>query len=228
MRNKAADVQKAIAGIKGIAETRIKYPLREATLETEVDLKAAQEHGLKPGDVRRAAVTMLSGIVVGSLFEDQKVFDVVVWSTPETRHSLSNIRDLKIDTPGGGHVRLGDVAKVRIVPCDSAIRHEACKRYIDVVADVQKNNLGEIAAEIKDRVQQVKFPNEYYASVLGDYEIPARREHPLAGLLAGCRSRNLLPVASGGGKLALGRTIIPDISRRAGRRRIGRPTSPEA
>jgi CzcA family heavy metal efflux pump len=172
LRSKAADVQKAIAGVKGVAESRIKYPLQEATLETEVDLKAAQEHGLKPGDVRRAAVTMLSGIVVGSLFEDQKVFDVVVWSTPETRHSLSNIRDLKIDTPDGGHVRLGDVAKVRIVPCDSAIRHEACRRYIDVVADVQKRELGDVAADIKNRVQEVKFPIECYASVLGDYDVP--------------------------------------------------------
>ena len=38
----------------------------------------AQRYGIKPGDVRRAAATLLSGIQVGSLFEQQKVFDVVV------------------------------------------------------------------------------------------------------------------------------------------------------
>ena len=47
--------------------------------------RAAQEYGVKPGDVRRAAATLVSGIGVGSLFEEQKVFDVVVWGTPETR-----------------------------------------------------------------------------------------------------------------------------------------------
>ena len=70
---------------------------------------------------------MLSGIQVGNLFEEQKVFDVVVWSTPETRNSLTSIRDLLIDTPSGGQVRLGDVAEVRIVPAASVIRHDAVK-----------------------------------------------------------------------------------------------------
>ncbi len=44
-----------------------------------------QQFGVKPGDVRRAAAILLSGIEVGQLFYDQKVFDVVVWGTPETR-----------------------------------------------------------------------------------------------------------------------------------------------
>src|SRR3954470_7152931 len=50
----AGDVKRALTGIKGIAELRVKTPIQEATLETEVDLVAAQKHGLKPGDVRRA------------------------------------------------------------------------------------------------------------------------------------------------------------------------------
>ena len=40
------------------------------------------------------------GIHVGSLFEEQKVFDVVVWGTPATRSSLDSVRNLLIDTPG--------------------------------------------------------------------------------------------------------------------------------
>ncbi len=204
LRSKAKNVKKAIQGIDGIAESRIKFPIREATLETEVNLKAAQEHGLKPGDVRRAAVTMLSGIVVGSLFEDQKVFDVVVWSTPETRHSLSSIRDLNIDTPDGGHVKLGDVAEVRIVPTNSIVRHEACKRYIDIVSDVQDRDLGEVVADIKGRVQEMKFPLEYYASVVGDYAVPrAARLHFLAvSLAAAAGIFFLLQAAVGSWRLA--------------------------
>lgn len=204
LRSKAEDVKKAIKGIDGIVESRIKYPIREATLETEVNLKAAQEHGLKPGDVRRAAVTLLSGIVVGSLYEDQKVFDVVVWSTPETRHSLSSIRDLKIDTPDGGRVRLGDVAEIRIVATDSAIRHEACRRYIDVVADVQKRDLGAVAADIKVRIGDLKFPLEYFTSVLGDYAVPraARVRVLVVSLAAATGIFFLLQAAVGSWRLA--------------------------
>jgi Cu/Ag efflux pump CusA len=114
---------------------------------------------------------LLSGIQVGSLFEEQKVFDVVVWSTPETRHSLSNIGDLSIDTPSGKSARLGDVAKVRIVPAASDIRHDAVRRYLDVIADVPRRDLGAVAADISGRLKGLKFPLEYHAELLGDYAV---------------------------------------------------------
>ncbi len=61
-------------------------PAEEPTIEIETDLARAQEYGIKPGDVRRAAAAILiTGIQVGNLFEEQKVFDVVVKGTPEMR-----------------------------------------------------------------------------------------------------------------------------------------------
>ena len=49
--------------------------------------------------VRRAVTTLVSGIEVGNLFDDQKVFDEVVWGAPEIRQNLSDVEDLLIDTP---------------------------------------------------------------------------------------------------------------------------------
>ena len=172
LRQQGEDVRKAITGIRGVAETRIHWPIRQATLETEVNIAKAQAYGLKPGDVRRAAATLLSGIQVGSLFEDQKVFDVVVWSTPETRHSMSNIRDMMIDTPSGGHVRLGDIADVRIVPTASVIRHEAVKRYVDVVAAVEGRDHVAVAADIDKAVHAIPFALESHARVFGSTGLP--------------------------------------------------------
>ena len=165
----AEDVKTAIVGIDGIVGARIDAPSQQPTLEIEVDLPAAQRYGIKPGDVRRAAATMFSGLQVGYLFEEQKVFDVVVWGMPATRHSLGSVRDLLIDTPGGGHVRLGDVAHVRIVSSPSAIHHEAVKRYLDVFAGVHGRDLGAVAADIESRLQRVPMPLECHAEVLGEY-----------------------------------------------------------
>ncbi len=169
LRSAAEEVNKSIMGINGINKLQTKLPVEQPTLEIEVDLTAAQKYGLKPGDVRRAAAIMFSGIQVGSLFEQQKVFDVVVWSTPETRQSLSSIRDLMIDTPDGGQVRLGDVARVSIGSTPSIIHHEAVHRYIDVVADIKGRNINAVAAAIDERLEQIQFPLEYHAEVLGGY-----------------------------------------------------------
>jgi Cu/Ag efflux pump CusA len=169
LRSAAEDAKAAMAGINGIVAMHVQLPVEEPALEIEVNLAEAQRYGIKPGDVRRAAATMFSGLQVGSLFEEQKVFDVVVWSTPNTRNSLSSVRELLIDTPSGGRVRLGEVAQVRIVPTASVIRHEAVHRYLDVVADVQGRELGSVAADVKSRLQQVRFPLEYHAEVVGEF-----------------------------------------------------------
>ena len=105
-------------------------------MEVQVDLARAQAAGVKPGDVRRAAAILMGGITVGNLFEQQKVFDVVVWGAPEIRQNEDDIENLLIDTPNGGHVRIGDVADVRVAPNPAVIRHESVARHLDVTADV--------------------------------------------------------------------------------------------
>ena len=171
LRERADQVREAIVGIPGLKRAHINRPIQEAAIETNVDVEAAQRHGLKPGDVRRAAATLMSGIVVGNLYEEQKIFEVVVWSTPETRQSLTSVADLQIDTPGGGRVRLGDVAKVHVVPASSVIRHDAVKRFIDVVGDVESRDLASVAADISKRVGELRFPLEYHAEVQGDFAL---------------------------------------------------------
>jgi len=169
LRRKAEEVRQSLAKIDGIVELNVEHQVEEPTLEIKVDLAKAQPYGLKPGDVRRAAATLLSGIEVGSLFEEQKVFDVVVWSTPETRHSLTSIGELLIDTPKGGHARLGDVADVRIVPAANVIKREAVSRRIDVGANVRGRDVASVARDIENRLKTVEFPLEYRAELLGEY-----------------------------------------------------------
>ncbi len=111
----------------------------------------------------------MSGIQVGSLFEEQKVFDVMVYGSPQTRHSVSAIRELLIDTPSGGHVRLNEVADVRIVPAATVINRDAVARRIDVTANVRGRDLAAVAAEVKRGIQELNFPLEYRAELLGEY-----------------------------------------------------------
>lgn len=166
LRGEAEKVRQVIAGIAGVVDPHVVLPVLEATVEIEVDLASAQTYGIKPGDVRRSAAILLSGLQVGSLFEEQKVFDVVVWSTPETRNSLTDIRELLIDTPRGGHVRLGEVADVRLTSAPMVIRREGISPYLDVAFNVQGRDLASVLSEIEGAVRGVPFSLEYHAEVL--------------------------------------------------------------
>ena len=185
IRNKAEEVRKGLVGIDGIVDAEVQYPREMPTLEIEVDIEKAKRYNLKPGDVRRAATSLVSGIVVGALFEEQKVFDVVVWGTPEARHSVTNVQNLLIDTPSGGHVLLKDVANVRLVPSVTEIRRDAVARYMDVAVNVRGRDLGSVGDEVEDRLKEIQFPLEYRAELLGEYaERDAAQERVLAYAIA--------------------------------------------
>ncbi|MDQ4095943.1 MAG: efflux RND transporter permease subunit, partial [Actinomycetota bacterium] len=109
---------------------------------------------------------LVEGINVGSVFEEQKVFDVVVVGTPEARRNIESIKNLLVDRPEGGHVRLGDVADVRVGTAPIAIARDSVSRYLDVEADVSGRSVGAVAADVEESLRGVTFPLEYHAEVL--------------------------------------------------------------
>jgi Cu/Ag efflux pump CusA len=166
LRAQADQVRALVAGVDGVVGARSSVVDTEPTIEVEVDLEKAQAHGLTPGHVRRAEATLMQGIQVGSVFEEQKVFDVVVRGTTGTSGGVEAVRNMLIDTPNGGHVRLDQVADVRVVQSPSVIDREAVSRFVDVRAGVDGRSLEAVAADIEDRLAQQDFPIEYHAEVL--------------------------------------------------------------
>jgi CzcA family heavy metal efflux pump len=186
LRSQAEKLQQALAGIDGVVDPHVVLPLEESTLEIEVDLASAQRYGVKPGDVRRAAATLLSGIQVGSLFEQQKVFDVVVWGAPEIRDSLADVDELLIDTPRGGHVRLKEVADVRMASSPTVIKREAVSPYLDVGFNVQGRAARAVTSDVQAAIQNFAFPLEYHAEVVNDFAArqATQRRILIAGIIA--------------------------------------------
>jgi Cu/Ag efflux pump CusA len=182
---KAQEIAQLIAGVDGVIEPSVKLPAQEPAVEVEVAVTKAASHGIKPGDIRRAAAHVLSGTIAGTLFEQQKVFDVVVWGVPSKRDSLTDIHQLLIDTPTGRQVRLDDVADVRIRPNPMDIKHDAVSRYVDVVADVRGRSLGSVTRDVQGLLRQVTFPLEHHSEILGDFAQQQRdRRHTLSWFLA--------------------------------------------
>ncbi|HEX3199613.1 MAG TPA: efflux RND transporter permease subunit, partial [Propionibacteriaceae bacterium] len=166
LASEAAKVQQLMVNIDGVVNPRVEGAATQPSIEIEVDLDKAQQVGVSPGDVRRAEATLLQGIQVGSVFEDQKVFDVIVLGTPATRSSVSAVQSLLIDRPGGGHIRLGDVADVRIAQTPPVIRRDAVSRRVDVVADLDGRSVGAVAADLEQQLATMSFPLEYHTEVI--------------------------------------------------------------
>ena len=205
LRGKAQQVRQTLAQIDGTADVHMELQVDVPHIQVEVDLAKAQHYGLKPGDVRRAAATLIAGTEVSDIHRDGKVYDVMVWGTPNTRQSLDSIRGLLISTPDGHTVRLRDVADVRILPTPNLIEREHNSRYIDVYLNARGRDLGAVVNDVKQRLQGVKFPLEYHTEVLGEYaeRQAAQSNLLLFGIAAAIGVLLLLQAAFGSWRLAL-------------------------
>jgi len=168
LRATAEDVRQEIQTVPGVLAPAVQPQVTEPSIEIQVDLAAAQRVGLRPGDVRRDASTLISGLTVGRLYEADAAFDVVLWSGPASRKSVSDLQALLLDTPAGQRVQLGDVAQVRIAATPTAITHDAVQRTLDVTAEVRGRSAAAVSADVTTHLRRMDFPYEYRAEVVGD------------------------------------------------------------
>jgi CzcA family heavy metal efflux pump len=170
LRQKATEVNELVGSVPGVVENHVEFQDTVPQLQVEVNLDAAREHGIKPGDVRRAASWIMAGEEAGDVYRAGRAYDVQVWSPPEARQSLSDLHNLLIDTPDGGHVRLTEVAEIKILPVPNVIHHNDLFRSIDVGANIDDSrDLGTVVHDVEEQLEAVEWPLEFRAELLGEY-----------------------------------------------------------
>ncbi len=168
LREQAIKVRQALTGIEGLIDLHEELQKTIPQIQVTVDIEKAAKLGLKPGDVRRSAAIMFAGHEVSDVHRFGKVYDVMVWSKPQARNSFESVRDVLLDLPGGGSVRLGDIAEVKIAPVANVIRREDASRRHDVHANVLGRNLGSVVHDVEERLSTIQFPLGYHARLLGE------------------------------------------------------------
>jgi Cu/Ag efflux pump CusA len=170
LKELAEQVEEKLDVIPGIIDLHSEQLVNVAQIQVEVDLAAAQKFGVKPGDVRRTASTFMAGEEVGDIFNTGKAHDVVVWSVPESRASLTDVENLLVDTADGGKVALKEVASVKVAPTAGHVSHEQTARRIHVDANVSGRDLGAVTEDVKAALASIEFPQEYHPELLGEFQ----------------------------------------------------------
>ena len=169
LREKAEDVEEALAAIPGIIDLHAEQQVDIPHIQVEVDLAAAERYGIRPGEVRRAAAALVASEEVGDIFFGGQAYDVHVWSVPDARNSVSDIEDLLIDAADGSKVRLAQVADVQVAATPGHISHEGLSRRIDVDANVAGRDLGSVYRDVEAALATIEWPQEYHPELLGEY-----------------------------------------------------------
>ena len=233
---KAKEVAKSISDVPGVVDAHSELHENVPHIQVEVKLAQARRYGLKPGDIRRQSATLLASEEVGDIFRGGRAYDVHVWSIPSVRRSVDDVRKLPLDIPGGGHVRLADVATIKVAPTPNTIERESESRLIQVGANVSGRDLSSVVDDIEARVAKVSLPAglprggrrrvdrargrpvepRAVRPRRGDRDLPA----PAVGVLERAAGRADLPHAAdgarrrGAGGEAVGRRAVARLARR--------------
>lgn len=169
LRKTAHDVADAIAGVEGVKDLTVEKQVLVPQLKVRLRPEAASRLGLTPGDVRRAATTLVHGTKVGEVYEGQKIYDVAVWGVERVRSDLEALRELPVETPQDVQLPLGQVADVTIEQTPNTIKREGASRRIDVTCNVAGRDLGSVARDIERTVRALTFTRGYHPEFLGEY-----------------------------------------------------------
>jgi CzcA family heavy metal efflux pump len=185
LRATAQNVADVMGTVEGVTNLKVEPQVLIPQIVIDFKPEAAAQFGLSPGDVRRATTTLIRGTQVGEIFEEQKIFRVMVWGSESVRRDVDVLRGLMLDTPSGGQVPLEAVASISIQPAANAIQRIGTSRKLDVICNVSGRDLGSVAQEIEQRVlADVEFEQGYHPEFLGEYAEARASRQRLLGLTA--------------------------------------------
>jgi HME family heavy-metal exporter len=127
--------------------------------------------GLTPVAAAEQVRDAIFGETVAVVNEGVKVFDIVVRLAPEHRERVNQVEDLMLRGRDGKLVRLREVADVGLEKASNLISRENAQRKAVISCNVAHGyNLGDLVAEIQERVDPIVAEYGYSVTYGGQFE----------------------------------------------------------
>jgi HME family heavy-metal exporter len=185
MRRLAADLERRMRGIGGLADIQIEQIVRVAQLDIRVRPEVAAAYGVTPAAVASAAARLSGGETVGQVIEGVRRYDVVV-RLPDDARSPGALGTTRIDTPSGP-VQLGVLAEIAEVQAPNQYIRENGRRRLAVLANTDGSApLQDIVAGLEAEIVAMPLPQGTSIRLEGVFEAQrtAARTIGLLGLIS--------------------------------------------
>jgi cobalt-zinc-cadmium resistance protein CzcA len=177
LEDKANEIAGIMSHVRGVADLGVFQVTGQPDLNVVVDRAKAARWQINVADVQDAIQTAVGGNALTQVLKGEEVYDLTLRYLPqyrETREAISNIRLL---SPSGERVSLGQLCKVQEQDEGSEIYREGNERYVAIKYSVRDRALGDTVKEAIQKVEaQVKLPRGYHLGWEGEYQSEVRAE----------------------------------------------------
>jgi cobalt-zinc-cadmium resistance protein CzcA len=162
---------KIVNTVEGTSDLYVETVTGMPQIVIDYNRQAIAQYNLNIEDINRIVNTAFAGQSTGSIYEDEKRFDLVVRLAGEKRKDVADVQNLLIPTPSGLQIPLSQLAKVEITEGPNQVHREDAKRRIVVGFNVRGRDVQSIINELQHKVNtQIQFPTGYYPTYGGAFE----------------------------------------------------------
>jgi cobalt-zinc-cadmium resistance protein CzcA len=164
-------VGNAIRSIEGITQPQVERIDGLPQITIEYDRARLAGYGLNIEDVNHVVSTAFAGEVAGSVYENERKFDLVLRLDSSHRTSLDDVGNLYIPMHGGNQIPLSQIATVGFKTGPAQISREAGKRRVYISFNVSGRDVSSVVKEAQQQLAaKVKLPPGYYYTYGGTFE----------------------------------------------------------
>ena len=132
---------------------------------------ALAQYGLNVNDINNIVNTAFAGQTTGSVFEEEKRFDLVVRLSGDLRKNIEDVNQLLIPTPQGTEIPLNAVAQVELKESINQIQRENTQRRIYVGFNVKNRDVESVVEDLQKAANEnLKLPPGYSLQFGGAFE----------------------------------------------------------
>lgn len=171
LADKAAEIARLISGIEGIAGVKAEASRGLPQITVTYDRNKLGRYGLNITELNTIIETAFSGGVAGSIYEGERMFDLVVRLDEAHRRSIDDIRNLYVNLSDGNQIPIKEVADVSYRPGPMQISRDNTNRRTYVGVNVEGRDIKSLVNEIRTTLEEkLKLPPGYYIRYGGAFE----------------------------------------------------------
>lgn len=150
LKRKAPEVADRLRRIRGVVDVLDGLVYAGPSLSLKVRHAEAGRLGFSAQDIADAVRTAMLGEAASSVLEGDRVVSLRVLAERSSVDQIATLRDLPLRAPGGGIVKLSQLADLVETPGQLELRREDLRQDVAVTARLEGRDLGSAMAEIRD------------------------------------------------------------------------------
>lgn len=171
LSKKGNEIKNLIEGVEGAADISVEKIVGLPQMNVKYDRTKIARYGLNIKDLNDMVSMGFAGRTVGSVFEGEKRFDLVVRLNAENRKDIDNLKNLYVDVPSGGKIPLSELAEVSYQKGAAKISRDDTRRRIVVGINVRDRDLQSVVDDVQRLINEnVKLPVGYNITYGGQFE----------------------------------------------------------